>query len=186
MFPPMRLLALFATTALFIGACSSAMSLGEYAEEGERLIETMNRRIDDGEAALVTDPSLERARSYATDRVQARNDFLDAFVALDPPEEIAEFHAAALDILTRLATAEAALAELVMEADSFEEASSVWTSREGEAVRQIDEEALAICAAAQESLDSTKDRETFSDSPWIPPELKEIVDVTFRCDGDES
>ena len=177
-----RFLTLVVVLGLAGSACSSSMSLSEYAEEVEHLVVTMNQRIDDGEAEVAGDPTLERAQSYATDRLDARHAFIDAFDALEPPSEVADLHTTALDIFDRLVAAETVLADLVMAADSFEEADAVWITPQGEAFRKIDEEAVALCAAAQADLDATQQRDAFSDTPWIPPEMKEVIEVTFRCD----
>jgi hypothetical protein len=142
----------------------------------------MNQRIDDGEAEVAADPTLERAQSYATDRLDARHDFIDALDALEPPDEVADLHTTALDIFNRLVAAETVLADLVMVADSFEEADAVWITPQGEAFRRIDEEAVALCAVVQADVDATQQRDVFSDMPWIPPEMKEVIDVAFRCD----
>jgi len=177
-----RILALLVAFGLAGSACSSSVTLGEYAEEIERLIVTMNQRIDDGEAEVAADPTLERAQSYATDRLDARHDFIEAFSALEPLEEVVDLHATALDIFTRLVAAETSLADLVMAADSFEEADAVWITPQGEAFRRIDEEAIALCAVVQADLDATQQREVFADMPWIPSEMKEVIEVAFRCD----
>jgi len=181
MFLAMKILVSLALTTLIFGACSSSMSLGEYAEEVVNLVSTMNQRIDEGEAEVHADPTLERAQSYAIDRLDARDDFLDDFAALEPPDEVADLHATAMDIITRLAAAETVLADLVMVATTFDEADAVWITPEGEEFRRIDEEAVALCAVVQADLDATQQREAFADTPWIPPEMKEVIEVTFRC-----
>lgn len=162
------------------------MSLAEYAEEVERLVVAMNHRIDDGEAEVAADPTLERAQSYAVDRLEARHGFIEAFDALEPPGEVADLHTTALDIFSRLVAAETVLADLVMAAHSFEEADAVWISPQGEAFREIDQEAVALCAVVQADLDATQQRQVFSDMPWVPPEMKEVIEVTFRCDQADS
>ncbi len=47
-------------------------------------------------------------------------------------------------------------------------------------------EALAadnqVCAEFQSKLDATADRGVFVDTPWIPGELKEIVNYALGCD----
>ena len=177
-----RILTLVVALGLAGSACSSSMTLGEYAEEIEHLIATMNQRIDDGEAEVAVDPTLERAQSYAIDRLDARHDFIEALDALEPPAEVADLHATALDIFTRLVAAETVLADLVMVADSFEEADAVWITSQGEAFRKLDEEALALCAVVQADFDATQQREAFADMPWIPPEMKEVIAVAFRDD----
>ena len=51
--------------------------------------------------------------------------------------------------------------------------------------RAVDAESLAICDAAQASIDATQDRDAFSDTPWIPPEMKEVIEVTFKCRAED-
>ena len=182
MFTRMKPLAAVTIMTLFVSACSSSMSMGEYAKEVERLVVTMNQRIDGGEAEVAADPTLEQARSYATDRLDARHDFIEAFDALEPPDEVVDLHTTALDIFDRLVAAEIVLADLVMVAGSYEEADAVWVTPQGEAFRKIDEEAVALCAVVQADLDATQQRDAFSDTPWIPPEMKEVIEVAFRCD----
>ena len=181
-----RLPAVVAALSLLASACSpSPMSLSEYAEEVEVLVRTMNQRIDDGEATAQAEGTLEAARTYANERLASRHDFLDGFASLTPPDEVADLHDAAFDIVTRLAAAESVLVEIVMEAESVAEAAAVWDTPEGEAFRAIDAEARAICAAAQADIDATQHREVFGDTPWIPPEMKEVVEVTLRCTRDD-
>ncbi len=161
------------------------MSLSEYAAEVEVLVRTMNQRIDDGEAAAAAIGTLQGARAYANERLESRHEFLRGFEALRPPDDAAELHDAAFDILSRLAEAEGALVEMVMDAETVEEADSVWDTPEGAAFRAIDAEAQAICAAAQANIDATRHREIFGDTPWIPAEMREVVEVTLRCTRDD-
>ena len=44
-----------------------------------------------------------------------------------------------------------------------------------------DEEVTQICVVAQGAFDETVDREAVVDVPWMPPEMKEVVRVAFRC-----
>ena len=177
----MRYVVMAVVAGLSLSACSSPMSLGEYAGEVEHLVETMNERLDAGEPALAPDSNLEQAQAYFADRVDARREFLDAFTSLDPPDEVEDLHATALDIVTRLTSAESDLADLVAAAQTFDEARQVWTTPQGGVFEALDEEAQAMCAAAQRSLNATEDRDAFADTPWIPAEMKDVVEVTFRC-----
>jgi len=180
-----RILILVIAVGAVVAACSSSSSLTDFAEDLERLVSTMNDGLDDADASLGDEPSLEVMRAYVADRLELRNDFLDAFGALDPPEEISDLYATALDIIVRLTAAESELADFVMEADTAEEARTVWDSPAGDAARAIDVESIAICDAAQASVDATQDRDSFSDTPWIPPEMKEVIEVTFGCHAED-
>ena len=39
-----------------------------------------------------------------------------------------------------------------------------------------------VCAEFQAKLDSTAARGVFADTPWIPSEMKEVVDAVIGCD----
>ena len=55
----------------------------------------------------------------------------------------------------------------------------------GDAVRAVDVESLAICDASQASIDGTQARDAFSDARLIPPEMKEVIEVTFKCRAED-
>ncbi len=164
-----------------VTACSGGPTLGEYAQELESLVVTMNARLDQLDTTLEGTPDLETVRSYATERVEIRSDFLAALRDLDPPDDVAELHVVAVGIMERLTAAESALADRVMSLDSIDGIDSIWATPEGIAARTADEEAVAVCLAAQSTLDDTSDRSQLKDVPWIPPEMKEVVVVVFGC-----
>jgi hypothetical protein len=146
----------------------------------------MNQKIDALDAELNAEaPTLESAQNYFNHKLAARREFLDSFQALEPSKEVAEMHTAALGVITRLTAAEEALAQWVEDVDSLDELSHIWETPEALAMEAVDEEAIAICQAAQAQADSTADREVFADFPWISPELQEVVVVFFGCTAAE-
>ena len=40
-----------------------------------------------------------------------------------------------------------------------------------------------LCSDFQAELDATEERGVFADTPWIPGELKEVVEVVLGCEG---
>ncbi len=91
-------------------------------------------------------------------------------------------HAAALDIVTKLANAERALAQQADEIETVDELSELWDTQAGMNVDAVDEQARAFCTAAQTKFDSSADRAAaFEGQPWVPAELKEVVQVFFGC-----
>jgi hypothetical protein len=42
-------------------------------------------------------------------------------------------------------------------------------------------EGLVVCRELQEKLDATEARVVFADTPWIPGEMKEVVDAVLGC-----
>jgi hypothetical protein len=168
-----------------LAGCSSGPSLTESAHDVESLVTSMNARLDAVDSALADDASLEVLRDYVTDRMDLRTDFLASFRVLNPPEEVADLHATALDIIVRLTAAESDVADIVMEAETVEAARTAWETAAGEVARAVDAESVAICEAAQASLDATRDRDSLSNTPWIPPEMKEVIEVAFGCRAED-
>lgn len=171
--------------ALAAVACSSELSLTEYGEQVESLVDDMNNTLDRLDAEAEAAPSLEATRRYIQERVKARNTFVEGFGAIDPPEDAMELHDAALGIMGRLADAEAALAARVYELETDVGMASIWLTPEGIAARRADAAAIELCLSAQSEFDRTEMRKELGDVPWVPPAMKEVVLVTFGCIADE-
>jgi len=145
----------------------------------------MHSQIDDADAALVNVTSVDEAQRAWAQRIAARERLVAAMSALDPPESAAELHEAARDILGRLTEAEAAMGLLATEYDSMSELAQIWDTPEGLAARAVDQDAIAICQAAQARFDETTDREVLEDVSWVTAEMKDIIDVVFGCTAEE-
>jgi len=176
-----RLSLLISVLLVASAACSGGPSLPEYAEEVEALVSTMNAQLDELDADVEGKQDLPAVRLYARERVDARTDFLDGMRALEPPDEVADLHTVALGIMERLVEAETALADRVMTLESTDGIDSIWDTPEGIAARTADEDAVALCLAAQSEFDETADRSELKDVPWIPSEMKAVVVVAFGC-----
>ena len=100
---------------------------------------------------------------------------------MTPPESVADLHVEAIEILQRVTDAEGVLAMKVESAESFSDVSDLWDSPEGLAARAADQRAILMCEAAQDTFDRTQAGAEFEDVPWIPAELKQVVDVAFGC-----
>lgn len=183
--PMRRLIAAVAMAGLLLQACGSDASLTVYAEGAETLVTTMNARMDELDAEIEGSDDLDQIKWYARERVLARNTFLDGLNTLNPPDDLAEFHDTALDIIGRLVDAETALAERVEAIGPGGSTGAMWETPEGIAARAADEKAIILCLAAQAELDTTDDRAELEDVPWIPAEMKETVRVAFGCVAEE-
>lgn len=172
--------------ALGIASCTSnGLTLTEYATRLEDAVVVMNARLDEIDAGLAEAVSVDEAQGLWAERVAAREIFLAELGSIDPPESATEMHAAALDIMTRLTAAEAAMGKRAEDYDDVAALGAIWDTAEGRAARAVDLEAIKICQAAQAMLDETADREILAEVPWITSELKEVVDVAFGCTGAE-
>jgi hypothetical protein len=149
----------------------------------EALVTTMNARLDQLDSGLDETRDLEQIRSYAEQRIDARSDFVAGLQSLEPPDEVAALHKAALDIMQRLTDAESEMADRVMQWDSPDDIEQMWETPEGVAARALDAQAVSLCLAAQAEFDQTADRAGFEDVPWVPSEMKSVILVAFGCEA---
>ena len=103
---------------------------------------------------------------------------LEAAAAIDPPEQVAEFHALYF-ALSPYAAARAALAARAGIAADWAELSATPEMAAYRAAISEDKEACNNLAATAQA---TGDRAVFGDMPWIPSELTEAVDSVLGCD----
>ena len=168
--------------ALSLAACGGGgLTLTEYATQLEEAVTVMNDRLDEIDVELADAASVDEARRYWDGRIAAREEFLEVFLAIDPPESAVAMHEAAQDIVGRLTAAEAALGTLASTYETVADLGQIWDTPEGRAARAVDQEAVTICLAAQAMFDETTNREILSEVPWMTSELKELVDVVFGC-----
>jgi non-ribosomal peptide synthetase component F len=164
------------------GACGGGPSLTDYAAELETMVTTMNDRLDRIDEDLAgSEQTVPRIHGYAEDRIEARTTFLASLEALEPPTEAEDLHVAALDAIRSLVAAEQTLFEQAMASDDLEELTTLWNTPAGAAARAADEQAVAICRAAEAAINSTAERQAFAGMPWVPTELQEVVTVAFGC-----
>jgi hypothetical protein len=179
----MRCLSVVVSLALILVACGGGgLTLSEYAAQSEELVTTLITRIDLLDAEWESQiPTVDGARTYWDQRLEARVEFRKGIQALDPPDEVADFHDMTLDLFSRFTAAEEALAARVATFETATSHAEWWDTPEGRAAQAIDDEAVVICHAAQAELDATEGRDVFSDVPWIPSEMKDVVRVAFGC-----
>jgi len=180
-----RKLAICAALMLVVSACGSGrLTTSEYAAQARDLTREIIERIAALDAEWESQvPTAAGAQTYWERRIDARVEFQEGFQALDPPEQAIESHEAALGIFSRLTAAERAVAARAVTLD-FDEATDHglwWNTPEGRAARAADAEAIAICQAGQGEFDETQHREVFADTPWIPPDMKEVVQILLGC-----
>jgi len=168
-----------------VGCGSGSLTLAEYAEEVEELTTTMYGTIDelvaDFEAAPEEDRDLAALYTAIGVAFQGLRDGLDS---LEPPDETAELHAVSVDTMTRLTEAQDAFVQRIVDTDPGDDVNLEETP-EALALLAVQEEMTAFCQERQAELDATADREALADIPWIPNEMKEVVDVLFGCGTEE-
>ena len=170
-------------SALLFSACGGgSLSLSEYSDEVAELLRRVDSRLDaHAEQLLASPPDVAATQALVDDIVAGAHEIVDGIDALEPPEEVAELHAALLEILVPLLSAQEAWAAFAKTVTTIEELDQVWEGPEAQAVGAAGLEAVDLCYAAQDHIDATRDREALEDVPWIPAELKEVVRVSFNC-----
>lgn len=169
--------------ALLAAACGGgALTVSEYAAEAEVLVAEMTQEFASLDAAWEAEaPSVEGAARYWEGRLDVRRQFLDGVRDLDPPEAVADQHAAALDVFDRITAADEALEQRAASFETFTEHWPWVDTPEGEAADALLEEVFAFCRASQAAYDATQDRASLQEVPWVPSELTEVVSVAFGC-----
>jgi len=166
--------------AVILAACGGgSLSLTEYVERLDSLAVELGGQLEAGDVQMSTGtPTLEDAQEVLTSAVAARTDFQEGVIALDPPGEFADVHTDFVEVHSRIIAAQEAFVARAATAATLEELDQ---SAEGEAYRAIGTEAASLCQEFRARIDTTADREVFADTPWIPGDMKEVVEVTFRC-----
>jgi hypothetical protein len=162
------------------GCGGGDMSLSEYVDE----MNTIGARI-----AQQSEVVLAEAEQIATpsdvsammERVQPlRIEVLEAFEGVDPPEQVADLHRLLSDWMAKIMLAEEALATRALTVASWEEFSQ---SSEMAAYRAVLVEGKQGCTGFQAKLDASAARGVFADTPWVPGEVKEVVDAALGCES---
>lgn len=167
---------------LLLAACGGTMSLTEYAEALEAAAADASLRFDSVNAALNSpNATLEETQSAAKEAAVIGSDLLADLEALDPPHELAELHALLLELDREVVAAQLEWAE---SSDRAQSRAELLKSPETQAMLRSNESAIAACRRIQDALDATLERTVFDDTPWIPAELKESINVALGCSPD--
>lgn len=159
------------------------LTVSEYAQAAERLVGQMEDRFASIDAAWEAEvPSVEGARRYWEARLDIRHDFLDGIGELDPPDGVADMHAAAVDLFGRATVVDEAIAARVADFETIETHWGWNDTPEGRRSLALLEDVFAFCRASQTAFDASGGpRETMADMPWLPSDMTERVAVAFGC-----
>lgn len=170
---------------LVVAACGGdELSLTEYVNEVNALIDGGMERyavllatpqgavlVAEGEELLEYEPqdlqmALDQLAEIQTDTLVAAN-------AIDPPDQVADFH----ELFFRSLPIE----ELAARAGTATDWYELSNSAEMEAYRSQLVNDARVCDDFQAKLDATEARGAFADVPWIPSDLKEIAETSLGC-----
>lgn len=179
-------LLVFATALLLASCGTDTLSLTDYAERVETEVTVMNTRLDDLQAELDSEEqTVASTRAYFERAAAARARFVTSVEDLNPPQQAQRLHDEALAIVGQLRDANETLAAIVATYSDPSQLASLDESPEVRALEAIDAKAVEMCHAAEASIDATSEREDLKDVAWLPSELKEVVEVAFRCTAAE-
>lgn len=183
----MRITGVGVLLALLLVACGGAqLTATEYASQVEEMVAQMEADFQSIDSRWESQPpSLGGALEYWDKRLEIRDEFLDGISGLSPADNMAEMHEAAIAVFRKISAADTELAARVATFDVVTDHDQWLATPEGEASLAVLEEVFAFCRASQEEFDATADRESLTDVPWLPPELKETVKVAFGCPPEE-
>ena len=180
-----RLVPVVLCVALLLCGCGgSEMSLTEYTErinaaeirasqQGEALAAEAEEIVDF--TPLDLQAVLERARVI-------RIEVDEAVDQIEPPEQISDIHNLVFDWHEEFITIEETLA---VRAGTTPHTAAGWTelsdSPEMAAYREAIADGKQVCTDFQSRLDATEERGVFAETPWIPDEMKEVVERVLGC-----
>ena len=170
---------------LLLTACGGGTpSLAEYNEQGMALVSVMEERLYELDAEWDSQTAtVEDVRIYWDRRIDAYETAVEGLEALEPAGEAAELHRTGMELFSKLFAAESALAVRVASFETVTGPEQWWNTAEGTAVGAVEEEIYSFCLLFQAMYDATVERLVVSDVPWIPSELKEIVEVDIGCES---
>jgi hypothetical protein len=156
------------------------MSLTEYVD-GLNAIEARVRPQVEAVGAeywQLAEPSTDDLETLLEGVIVIRTEALEASRTLSPPAQVTDLHDLIFDWQATMIQAEEALAN---RAATSKDLTQVLQSAEADAYYAALGESSAVCSAAQAKLDATADRGVFADTPWVPGEMKEVVQAFLGC-----
>jgi hypothetical protein len=170
---------------LALTACgSNELSLAEYMEGIDAAATVAGQGGDElfAEAAGMVDVTPAELQAFLERGREVRVPLQEAVDELSPPEELADLHDLMWDWHAEFITVEQAVAARVGET---EDTAAGWEalsdSPELEAYRAALAEGRRLCTGFQAELDAISDIGGFSDAPWMPGELRGVVETALGC-----
>jgi len=166
-------------TVLLWGCGGGEMSLTEYVDGLNAIEDQAHRQVEalQAESEQISTPSDLKT---TLDRVPViRIEALEAAEELTPPGQVADLHRLIFDWQAKIIPIEEALAARAGTVADWDELDQ---SPEMAAYRVALVEGKTVCTDVQAKLDATADRGAFADTPWIPGDLKEVVEAFLGCE----
>ena len=189
----MRRVVVVALIAVAAASCGSGeLSMSDYTERVGTVVDRASRQYGDlvaspQGAVLIAEPEQigdfsPRDLQTALEHVrQIEAEVEESIDAIEPPEQVAEFHDRFFTFGEGFISAQEALAAKAGNAADWEELSE---SSEMSAYRAALAKDRQDCFDFRAELRTiAEQRGNLSETPWIPSDLKEVFSVFLGCDG---
>jgi hypothetical protein len=173
--------------ALLLGGCGggSEMSMTEYGERIDAAATEASQRAEDlfADAVWTADAAPRQLQALLERGLrEIRIPLQKAVDGIDPPAQITDLHDLMWGWHSDFISVEEALVVRVGETvNSVEGWTALSESPEVAAYRSAIGEGKQICDGFQARLDATAAAGAFADTPWIPSEMKEVVEAALGC-----
>lgn len=166
---------------LLVSCGGNELSLPDYVEEMNEIVVDGRRQIEPlyEEYTRSGAPGVEDVRALLEAEVAIRLGIQERVVGLEPPAQVADLHEALVEWHATAIAAERALSARAAEAAAW---GVLEQSGEAGAYDSVMSAGLTVCHALQAKLDDTALRSNLADTPWIPGDLREVVDAFLGCD----
>jgi hypothetical protein len=185
-----RFVPLVLCVALLASGCGGGeLSLTEYVDrlnpvmvragqQYEELVTSPQGAVLVAEGAQLADFTPQDLQAALERLGEIEAEVLEAGAAIEPPAQVADLANLLSD--DRFTSARVALAARAGSATNWEELSETPEMAAYRTALVGDKQA---CIDLQAKFDATAQRGVFEDVPWIPGELKEVVEAFLGCDG---
>ena len=150
----------------------------EYSELLQSASFAMTDEFDVLEAQWASATTVEDGKEVLDRAVAIRTDLQNGLTDLDPPEALADLHGDLVEQLGQLLAVQEVWAVRAETAGSLDELEE---SPEAVAYWDLEAEMRPLCLEFQSRLDATAEREIFAEVPWVPSDMKEVVELVVAC-----
>ena len=181
--PPWRIITWFSAIIGLASCGGGALSLPDSVAQ-------MNAIAAEGRARAgalyveyqqIPEPTVADASALLGRELVIRSDLQTALTTIQAPDEIAHLHTRMVDWHAAVIEAERKLGARAAQASNWNELTG---SDESRAYDELIAEGLSACGELQAELDSmAESRGAFADNPWIPTDLKNVVNAVLGCDA---
>lgn len=135
-------------------------------------LDVLDERMD------VDDATVEDAREVITEGVALREQFNDEIDDVVPPALLEDFHNEFLEAHGRVIEAQAAWGIAATSAEGLDHLAA---SPEAQEFRLEIAEVVGLCVELQARLDDAAERQEIAGTPWLPTEMKDVVELLLDC-----